>query len=877
MRKSVFFIVLLMLAANSLGWYLLNRSIEIPGWTGNIQGFSFSPYADGQNPLKKRYPQPADIAGDLDRLSGLAASVRTYSSTDGLENIPRLAGERGLRVTAGAWLDKDLDRNSREIDQLVANANSGFDIERLLVGNECLLRNDLGLVQLKAYIAEVRDATELPVSTAEPWHVWLKYPDLADAVDFITIHVLPYWEGIPASEAPAWTMERYRQVQAAFPDKKVIIGEVGWPSGGAVFGQAIPSVVNQARFVREFLGLAAEGKVDYFLMEAFDQPWKKALEGRVGAYWGMFDKARHLKYPLDGPMVPNPLWGWQALFAGVLAIGPMILFLTHWLNLRFAGRLFFPALVQLASSLLAWTLFLPWTSGFNTVGLVIWTLLLPAQGFLLIVILTNGLELTEMLWIQRWRRRFVPQSLPPDGAVPKVSIHLAIYNEPPELVFQTLDGLARLDYPDYEVLVVDNNTAREEIWRPVESYCANLGPRFRFFHLPKWPGYKAGALNYALSQTDPGAEVVGVIDSDYVVSPDWLRSLVPYFEKKDVAFVQAPQDNREWQADLFKTMINWEYNGFFQIGMVHRNERNAIIQHGTMTLVRREALEGVGAWGEWCICEDAELGLRLFAAGYEGVYVNHIFGVGVVPTSFAAYKGQRFRWTYGAVQILRRHWRTLLPWRSSGLDLGQKFHFVTGWFPWFTDAMHLVFTFAGIFWTLGLLLFPDTFDIPLKIFLLPTLGMFLFKILHALLLYRAKVSCTFLQSLGAAVAGMGLTHSIARAVFNGLWTSSKPFLRTPKGENRPALVQAFLMAWEEAQILTLLLFTAVVFLWRYGMTSGDALLWAGLLTVQAFPYAAALATSIAGSMPRLHLVLPERRSAALRWWWQPNTRRTPLG
>ena len=221
-------------------------------------------------------------------------------------------------------------------------------------------------------------------------------------------------------------------------------------------------------------------------------------------------------------------------------------------------------------------------------------------------------------------------------------------------------------------------------------------------------------------------------------------------------------------------MINWEYNGFFQIGMMHRNERNAIIQHGTMTLIRRSALSSVGNWGEGTICEDAELGLRLFHEGLEAVYVNHPFGHGLTPDSFVGYKKQRFRWAYGAMQIIRRYWRWMIPGfekpsaDGKGLTLAQKYHFVSGWLPWFTDALHLVFTTVGVVWSVGLVLWPKYFQFPMGIFLVPTLGIFFFKVLHSFWLYVAKVPCTLRQRIGAAIAGMALTHTIARAVIQGL-------------------------------------------------------------------------------------------------------------
>src|SRR5207302_530727 len=167
-----------------------------------------------------------------------------------------------------------------------------------------------------------------------------------------------------------------------------------------------------------------------------------------------------------------------------------------------------------------------------------------------------------------------------------------------------------------------------------------------------WP---KGALHYVLTQTAPDAKVIGVIDSDYMVRPDWLKAVVPYFDDAKISYVQAPQDHRDWTGDRFKEMLNWEYAGFFDIGMCLRNEYDAIIQHGTMTLVRRDLMEELGGWATWCITEDTELGLRLMEKGYGAMYSRERFGHGLTPDHFAGYKKQRFRWAYGAMQIMKAH------------------------------------------------------------------------------------------------------------------------------------------------------------------------------------------------------------------------------
>jgi exo-beta-1,3-glucanase (GH17 family)/cellulose synthase/poly-beta-1,6-N-acetylglucosamine synthase-like glycosyltransferase len=843
-------LILAIVVLGNLGlWAWFNRPQEEIAWQGVMRGVSFSPYGVRHDPLEERFPGVDDIDRDLRIVASRVARVRTYSSTDGMEQIPRLAKKHGLKVTAGAWLDTRTERNERELRNLVRTARSQGNVERVIVGNETILRGDFRPAELGRILRKVRSQVKQPVSTAEPWHVWIRYPELAENVDFIAAHILPYWEGVPAEKALRFTLDRYDELRRAFPDKPVLIAEVGWPSHGNRREHAVASQVNQARFLRRFLNAAETRGIDYFVMEAFDQPWKRPIEGTVGAYWGMLDVERLPKFALSGPIVENAWWPAQAAFAALAALLPMAWFVTRWREIRSAGRLFYAGLMQLAASLVTWAAFVPIAEYMSIGATLMWSVLLPAQVLIVGVMLVNGLELAEMTWLKRLRREFRPLA-PTEGARrPKVSIHLPICNEPPALVGETLASLARLDYPDFEVIVVDNNSRDEATWRPVEAYCRTLGERFRFFSLGRWPGYKAGALNFALSRTAADAEVVAVIDADYVVEHDWLARLAPYFADPRIGFVQAPQDHRDWEGDRFQELCNFEYTGFFHIGMVHRNERDAIIQHGTMTLIRREALARLGGWAEWCICEDAELGLRLLAHGYRSVYVNHVFGRGLTAQSFTGYRGQRYRWAYGAVQILKRHWRELLPGTRSALSAGQRYHYLTGWAPWFADALQLVFTVAALFWTIGLLAAPGTFEFPIAAFLVPTVGMFAFKVLHSLWLYSVRVESTWRQRLGAALAATALTHGIARAMLKGLCTSNAPFLRTPKAEDKPALVRAVVAAREETLMLAGLWLGAIAIAARFGLGYAETLLWVAVLLVQSVPYVAALTLSVLNALP----------------------------
>jgi cellulose synthase/poly-beta-1,6-N-acetylglucosamine synthase-like glycosyltransferase len=479
-------------------------------------------------------------------------------------------------------------------------------------------------------------------------------------------------------------------------------------------------------------------------------------------------------------------------------------------------------------------------------------LLLGMLGVML-VLLAEAHEWAEAHWVD-YRRR--PGTVRPAAGAPapKVSIHVPAYNEPPAMLVETLDALARLDYPDYEVLVIDNNTRDENVWRPVEAHCASLGARFRFFHVAPLAGFKAGALNYALDRTAPDAAIVAVIDSDYVVDARWLRDLTPAFQDPRIAIVQAPQDYRDAGQSAFKAMCYAEYRGFFQIGMITRNERNAIIQHGTMTIVRRAQLERC-RWAEWCITEDAELGLRIFEAGYDATYVPVSYGRGLMPDTFIDFKKQRFRWAYGAMQIIKAHARALFL-EGGPLRAGQRYHFVAGWLPWVADGCNLLFNLAALGWSAAMVWAPKHIDAPLVMYSVLPLSLFTFKLAKLVHLYRVRVGANVRQTLAAAIAGLALTHTIGKAAVKGLVTRSEPFFRTPKQVSASGVLRALAAAREE----TLMMFGLTLSAWAVahsGQTVGpdrlawgpDRLAWVVVLLVQSVPYACSLLVSLASAFP----------------------------
>ncbi len=298
--------------------------------SGKLKSVSFAPFREGFSPLKEIFPLPEHLDEDLRLLAPKTESIRTYSSLGGMEPLPPLARKYGVSITQGAWLGWGEKDNQKELAALVASANTNPDVvTRLIVGNEVLLRGEMEPERLIAYIREVKRSVTQPVSYADVWSMYMKYPALINEVDFITIHILPYWEDEPISidDATAHLEKVFRAVEsearALGVSKPIFIGESGWPSAGRQRGSALPSVVNAARYNRGLIEVANRHGFDYNIVEAFNQPWKSALEGTVGANWGLFSAAREPIYPLFGAVTENPRW--KIHLAPALLLGALIL------------------------------------------------------------------------------------------------------------------------------------------------------------------------------------------------------------------------------------------------------------------------------------------------------------------------------------------------------------------------------------------------------------------------------------------------------------------------------------------------------------------------------------------------------------------------
>jgi exo-beta-1,3-glucanase (GH17 family)/cellulose synthase/poly-beta-1,6-N-acetylglucosamine synthase-like glycosyltransferase len=835
--RSVLVVVVVALATalHGAAWFLTQSRVTPPNAGNQFASVSFSPINPDSNG-EVEGTTAAQIKSDLAVIAPYTRTVRTYSASNGMELVPEIASQFGLYVTQGVWLNDWEAQNDREIETAIALANRNRNIDSIIVGNETIYRSEAlkhstDVPGLIAKIQRVKREVSVPVTTAEVPNVWLEYPELASAVDYIAVHILPYWEGMSGSLAAEHAVHVYERLRQAYPGKRIVIAEFGWPSAGLNRKDAVPDPVTQAQVLRDFITRADAMGIDYSIVEAFDQPWK-TFEGSVGPYWGVFDAARHPKFDLNGPVeAPN----WYLKAGAALGIGLLLcitIFVIPGVRPAQAG-----VLAVTAHAIGAWgsQVFDYWATHYFVLGsqaamIVGACLLVP-----LIVIMKHRIdELAAIMFGAAPSRLLAPSASLPER-LPLVSIHIPTCREPPEMLRQTLDSVAKLDWPNLECIVVSNNTPDASIWRPVEDQCRLLGPRFKFVHADRLEGYKAGALGLALTHSSPEAEIIGVIDADYVVHPNWLKELVPAFADPAVGLVQAPQDHRDGARSVTHALMNREYAGFFDIGMVQRNEVNAIVTHGTMCLIRRSALIDAGGWSSDTIVEDTDLGLTLLARGWRSLYTRRRYGWGLLPNDFAAYKRQRHRWAYGGLQLIKKHWRAFLPGRSQ-LTPQQRHAFLAGWMNWLgAESIGVLIAILNLLWMPLVAFFHIA--VPEAVLTLPLLATSLVMLLHFLVLYRARVEAPIMPSLGAALSAMALQLTVGRAVVEGMIRDELPFERTAKGG--ACRWHSRFPACFEAVLGGLLVLGSVVLYVTNDQSVREISIFSAVLLVQSLPFLAA--------------------------------------
>jgi cellulose synthase/poly-beta-1,6-N-acetylglucosamine synthase-like glycosyltransferase/exo-beta-1,3-glucanase (GH17 family) len=894
--RAILAVLLFVTAAHAGLWGIFQEKQQAPDFRGILPSASYAPFERGHR-VADPVADSEKIRADLRKLSTLTRAVRLYTSTEGAELVPSVAAEFGMKVTVGAWIDTDGNRNNREIEAAINLARRNSNVIGVVIGNETIFRGEQipmenlrpqsdveldpaeaarilreeaqrlsdaqaqpedkrgeavkwavaenNVHRLVKLIQRVKKSVNgVPVTTGEIYSIWSEHPELASSADFIAAHVLPYWEQHSSAEAVDQAVNRYQFLRNQFPGKRIMIAEFGWPSAGYNLGKADPGPFQQASVLRNFVNRAEAIGMEYNIVEAIDQPWKY-FEGGVGPYWGILNAAREPKFSWTGPIENPDYWKLAtiALLVGILMSLPI---------LRLAEPTIKQALLlsAAANGIGAWaaTVFAFWDGHYFVFG--------SAFALTLGVILLVPLVLIAMARIEEIaavafgrppqrlivkRATLAPATIGADLTFPKVSIHIPAYFEPVDMLKQTLDAVARLDYPNFECIVIINNTPDPAFWQPIQDHCRMLGERFKFINAEKVQGFKAGALRIAMDRTAADAEIIGILDADYVVDPEWLKDLVPVFADPRVGIVQAPQEHRDQDRSLMHYIMNGEYAGFFDIGMVQRNEQNAIIVHGTMCLMRRAAMDMAGGWSSDTICEDTDLGLAIIEHGWLTHYTNHRYGRGLLPDTYEAFRKQRNRWAYGGFQIVKKHWRRFLP-GASRLSRDQRREFSLGWLNWLgAESLGVVVAILNLIWV-PIVAFADI-AIPDKILTLPIIASFVVSLVHFVAMYRLRVDVKWGQMLSAMVAAMSVQWTVSRAVAQGLITEHLPFARTSKGGLTRMSIE-FQAFWEAVIGVLLLAGAAVLVVTNNVKQVWEIYVFAGVLVLQSLPFLAAVAIAI---------------------------------
>jgi len=465
------------------------------------------------------------------------------------------------------------------------------------------------------------------------------------------------------------------------------------------------------------------------------------------------------------------------------------------------GQVFYASYASAAVVFLVYAAFIAFVAT-RTIPEMVTSSLVIVLDLAAFVILMSGINYASDVLCRARRGRPLPVADP--GYQPFVSLHIPAYNEPPELLIETIKAVEAIDYPNFEVVVIDNNTKDPAVWRPVEEYCRGR-ERVRFVHVAPWPGYKAGACNLALRRyTDPRAEIIGLVDADDIVQPHYLRETVPYFSDPALGFVQTFEGNRDFEGSDYYTACVDSYQAFYLGTMSSRNERDSVPFVGTMGLFRRSALTAAGGWNEWCICEDTEASLRVARDGWSGLYIPRCFGRGVVPPSFAGMLTQRHRWCFGGIQILRLHWRSLLPWDRSAdnhLTSAQRRDYLMASLSWFRDLFMLAFSLLLLVIT-GLALTQAGF------FVSPMDGGRSLMALSLIIIYALTMQWTLShwttmslrRALLSLVISLSVTWVVALGCIEGVARRDGVFLRTSKAGGRRSIQRALRLTRVEASL-----------------------------------------------------------------------------
>lgn len=752
---------------------------------------------------------PKNVRKDLELLLTKTSCVRFYTAAKEFYPAYEIANEIGFEIIAGANVGVDRQKNITELKNLIELSKLyPKSIKLLVAGNEVQYRKFVTPEEQKEYIIYLQKNSKIPVTIAEIYGDIFENLDLTSTLSIVGYHEFPFWNGTDVTKAVESQILKHKIISIFFAgrDKKVYLLEAGWPTDGYNVGEAKASLENQRLFISELTTSFNEENYFYNIIEAFDQPWKRHdLEGREGMYWGLLRGDRGEKdfnfqkqsilisvlIFLISIAIPTWIKRKDTLFIGIFYI----------LNIPILISIFF-----ITQSLFIHYYFL------NTLSL------LSIKGLLLLIININVqyiIYTTTSVLLQRKRKDIekyliTQDALPNTG--PLISIHIPAKNEDPQKLIKTIENVLNQNYSNFEIVVVINNTVDTNLVEPVRQFCKKHSP-IKFIYEQKLSGFKSGALNLALANTDKNAEYIGIIDADYNIEPNCLPRVAKEFEN-DFDVVQFPQayKNDLTNENILARTCTAEQDIFKEF-LIERLSSNSFIMQGTMLFIRKKTLLEVGGWDESTIVEDCMLGIQLINSGKKIHYIPIAHGFGEAPSNWQAVITQRSRWVSGTVSgIFRKiNFKKMNP--------VQIYHYLMSWSSWLLSIFYLPFFFVVMYRSLMGEISPDYYlghEFFLPIFLL-----FLTYTFSGILIYTYKGK-GILNLLRMLVVQIGLIPSIGVAALKGVLPKALVLpifttTRTVKTIRERIMLDFLCLLFFYAQIIIIYI--------RHGMQGVDQITW----------------------------------------------------
>ncbi len=805
------FILLILILSSGLGFYIAAwEKKQLPA----IQSFnciSYDPnYKVAFDPKSPQQINSENIRKDLSFLAQYTNCIRIYTSRFGHEEVPKIAAEFGLEVVAGAWItDKDNYDNQSEVDTLIRLTNENSNIKRVIVGNEVIELELTSTKKLIEWIELVKAKTNAKVSTSiissSFQYRFERIKEVFDTIDFVAIHILPYWHNIPGNKYVDWSVEQYRIVKEKIGNKPIFAAEIGYPSRGQAnrFGDEMSRLL-QGSSLRRTIEIFEKENVDYNVIGAFDQPWQRfEFGGIANVFYGIFTIYRHEKFPLAGPIpffdIPQ-----VTLWFHVIFVLTSFLFFRQKLNLT--GQIYGVAGVHFIYISFNFILDYFLTSyPYLSFGQVFFAI------NLFVFLVLSLFHLMEFLF--RFFRKIAFQSSVrierKDFNVPIVLIPFT--DEPIEILSRSVCSLISQDKKDFKAYLIANNTNRKDL-DEVQSLIFE-DDRFEFVHYPEVDGFKAGALNKAIREISIPYDCIFFLDCDYQVKPNWIsHGLEKLCSTSDIIFYpQAYEKNNE---RIISKLISNEYSGYSKFSLPLRSKFNIGILHGAMLVVSREVFFKLNLLNERSITEDADFGIKAITNGHTIHYVEDNFGYGVFPANFKAYLNQRERWVIGACKVMQHRFLGVL--NSNHLSVSRKIYLIFNWLPWVATLPYLIFVFYQLYYYDRILFRYHYMDG--VYYFMPFPFLFIYMFTTHTLIKRYTLNISIREAILSCFSSLCLLRTISISIMKGFIPALKfKFIPTNKDKNIKQWTPiGFLFNFS---VLTLCLYFAVRFFFYFEVYS----------------------------------------------------------